>query len=398
MTSLAPDKAVAVLAALLSAAIFTAVLSGQTTGPTAAGDKSATAPADDADSIMEATPKQLPPGYQSRFDARRNIVYISALDVKTLGLVMRLLGKYCDAQQDLLFSQPLRHNVTVILPTLRDYRRMIPEAKAHGFYDRGTRKLVSISLSNVLVHEFTHALHHNDQVLAGQEHPIWIVEGLAMLFQSSHLKDGNLEVLLDAGLAELQAAIKQGQAYSLADLCSMKRSAFMRHADLCYSQSRYLMLWLYRHDKLRQFYQTYKADYASDPTGRDALEKTMSKTLEQIEADWKRWTLALEAPWQPAFKRRGHLGIRMKQTPEGVLVTALGRYLSSSRTSMLRVGDVIITLGGSSIRTPQQLTAAVRSCKPGQIVSIEVIRDGRTTLIQQLLGQGPPNRRSDQPP
>jgi len=46
-------------------------------------------------------------------------------------------------------------------------------------------------MGSILTHEFTHALHFADQEGRGQEHPIWIAEGLATLFESSKLLGGH---------------------------------------------------------------------------------------------------------------------------------------------------------------------------------------------------------------
>ncbi len=237
----------------------------------------------EAAAIIKTTLGRLGEGYKAEVDARRHIVYVSAVDAKAFSRVMRLLAAHYDAQQQLLFTEPVRRNVTVILPTLQDYRKLVPNAKVHGIYSKRNRMLVSISFSNVLIHEFIHALHHNDQISMNQEHPTWIVEGLAMLFQGSRVKNGKLEILTHAGLSVIQEALKKEKAHSLAHLCAMTPRAFMRDARLCYSQARYVMLYLHRLGKLRRFYETYKFSYAVDRTGIKALVDTLGKPLEEIE-------------------------------------------------------------------------------------------------------------------
>ncbi len=357
--------------------------------------KPATAPARkknlnaEAVSIAKAAQNQFGEGYITRIDAKRHIVYISAVDKKAMIHVARSISLCHDVQRKILFPEPLRWNVTVVLPTLKDYRKLVKNPKVNGLYHRKKRTLVSISFSGVLVHEFIHALHHNDQAIAGQNHPIWITEGLATLFQNSRINDGKVEVITDAGLLAAQKAIKQKKAYKLAELCSMKQRAFVKDAETCYPQVRYVMLYLYRLGKLRQFYKTYKADYKSDPTGVKTLEELFGKPLAKIDSDWKKWVLAQKPPWQPAHRQRAHLGVRMKQTPVGVKVIGLVRNSAAARAGLLKVGDVIISLAGNPVRTPNSLTAAVRSCRPGQTIEIEVIRKGRTTILKHILGLAP---------
>ena len=137
----------------------------------------------EANTLAASYQRKFGEGYTTRIDNRRHLVYVSALDENALGHVVRLLGAYADAQQRLLFPDALQWNVAVVLPTLSDYRRGGPPDDTSGYYNPATRTLTSISMSNVLIHEFTHALHHADQVRAGQRHPVWISEGLATLFQ-----------------------------------------------------------------------------------------------------------------------------------------------------------------------------------------------------------------------
>ncbi len=384
---------------LLKAVILIASLSAVAVRPLAGLPKETTTAATtqkknlnaEAEKLVKKWTDRLGEGYITRVDSRRHLVYVSAVDKKALTRVTRLLGAYHDAQRKMLFPKPLQWNVTVILPTLKDYRKLVPNIKAYGIYSPKNRTLVSISFSSVLVHEFTHALHHNDQVAANQKHPIWIVEGLATLFQSAsfNLKKGEWKIPIDTGLNGVQKALKEKKAHSLHKLCSMKPKAFMQDAELCYRQVRYVMLYLHRQGKLQQFYKTYKAGYASDQTGVKALEETLGKPLKKIETDWKKWVLAQKPPWRPARKHRAHLGVRMKQTPAGVKIIGFVRNSSAKRAELLKVGDIIISLAGQTVRTPNALTAAVRSCKPGQIVEIEVIRKGRTTVIKHLLGLMP---------
>ncbi len=345
----------------------------------------------DAEKLAKTWTDRLGEGYATRTDSRRHIVYVSAVDKKALTHVTRLLGDYYDAQRKMLFPKPLRWNVTVILPTLKDYRRLVPTVKAHGIYNHRNRTLISISFSGVLVHEFTHALHHNDQAAANQKHPIWITEGLATLFQSASFdsKKGEWKIPVDTGLEVVQKALKKKKAHSLHKLCSMKRKAFMQDAELCYRQVRYVMLYLHRLGKLREFYKTYKAGYATDPTGLEALGETLGKPLKKIESDWKKWVLAQKPPWRPTREHQAHLGVRMKQISTGVKIIGFVRNSSAKRAGLLKTGDIIISLADQTVRTPNALTAAVQSCKAGQTIEIEIVRNGRTIVIKHLLGVMP---------
>jgi S1-C subfamily serine protease len=59
---------------------------------------------------------------------------------------------------------------------------------------------------------------------------------------------------------------------------------------------------------------------------------------------------------------------------------------AAQSSGRLRIGDVITAIAGRDTPTPAALTEVVRSLLPGEIVDIVVIRDGRATVIHQLLG------------
>ena len=343
----------------------------------------------EARTLAETWARRLGQGYTTRIDSHRHVVYVSAVDPKAFAHVVRLLGSVHDAHLKFLFARPLDRNVTVILPTVKDYRKLVPLAKAHGVYDTRTRTLASISFSSVLVHEFIHALHHNDQRAAGQKHPIWITEGLAMLFQASRLKGARLDVLDGGGVDELQAAIRAGKARSLGQMCRLSPKAFMAEAELSYRQSHHVMLYLHRRGKLRTFYEAYKSGYRRDATGAEALAKTLGLPLAQVDAAWRKWVLARPGAWRPAHKQQAHLGIRMGKSDHGVEVTGYLRNSTAHLADLLKPGDVIISLAGRPVRSARDLADAVQVCQPGQIVDIEIIRSGRTVIVKHRLGLAP---------
>lgn len=378
-----------VLAGLVLAA---AALSADTKTPKPPGAADARKPAalaEQAGALARQHLRELGKGYIARIDARRHIVYVSAVDKGSFQYVTGLLAAHADAQRKLLFVHPLQWNVTVVLPTLSHYRKRKAPPKALGYYHGPSRTLYSISFSDVLVHEFIHALHHNDMALARQRHPIWLTEGLATLFQRSRIRKGKLEILDSPGLRELQEAVKGNKAPSLARLTAMGHKQFRAEAEVCYRQVRYLMMYLHRQGKLKAYYEAFKADYAGDRTGAKTLAKLLGKQLDEIDADWRKWVLGLKPPWRPGYKLKAHLGIRMMPTPEGVRVTGFIRRTTSATRGLLRKDDVIISVAGQPTPTPRKLTAAVQSCRPGNIVDIEVIRSGRTIAIKHLLGLMP---------
>ena len=57
----------------------------------------------------------------------------------------------------------------------------------------------------------------------------------------------------------------------LEKLLKMNQKEFIQRATLAYGQSSSVLLYLYEKGLLKKFYDTYKAGYDMDPTGRQAL-------------------------------------------------------------------------------------------------------------------------------
>jgi hypothetical protein len=344
----------------------------------------------EAKSLAEAALGHYGQGYTTRIDNQRHIVYVSAVDQKTLDHVVALLGSYADQERRALFPEPLLWNMTVVLPTLADYRKSVTQTKVSGYYRQATRTLESISLSDALIHEFTHGLHHSDQASAGQRHPTWVSEGLACLFQRSAIRGGRLEFLPGRDMVVAQQAAGNRKAHSFRQLFAMDHEAFMVDAELCYAEAHYVWFYLYRQGKLREFYDDYKAGYAADPTGVATLAKTLGRSLEEVESDWREWLLRQEPPWTPAHPAKPVLGVRMEAAEAGVLVTGFVPGSVAARAGQIKVGDVVISVAGQSTPTPKDLAAAVQVCQPGETVDVEVIRGDQVMSVKQLLSLMPP--------
>lgn len=350
----------------------------------------ATAPASgpaieqEAKALAAALGNRFGSAYGTQIDDRRHLVYVSALDKRTSQHVMSVLAAYYDAQRQLLFQPKRQWNVVIILPTLADFRRLAPDSKVLGFYRQSTRTLLSATLSNVLIHEFTHAMHHQDQASVNQRHAIWVAEGLATLYQQSRAKGTKVEILTGSGLMSIKKTIEDDNAPSLAELLKMDQEAFMKRPEVSYLQAWSVMLYLYRQGKLKSFYQAYKDSFAEDPTGRVAMERAGDK-LEDIEANWRKWVVSQQV-WRAGVSPKAHLGIQMQADEGGVRVTGLLPGSMAQSSGRLEVGDVITAIAGRDTPTPAALRKVMQSLMPGETVDIVVIRDGRTTVVHQLLG------------
>ncbi len=73
---------------------------------------------------------------------------------------------------------------------------------------------------------------------------------------------------------------------------------------------------------------------------------------------------------------------------EGALVQAVAEGSPAARAG-LRPGDVIVELGGESIRTVENVYAAIRKRDPGDAVELTVVRGGDRRQVDVTLGRLP---------
>ena len=357
------------------------LLIGHVLSASAAGRKS-------PESIAARQIEQLGSQYKAVIDRTRRIIYISALDKHHLQRTSAKLAHYCDAQiKTLLINRP-KFYLTIILPTIKDYRKMKPGPNVMGFYQSATRTLTSIDRGRVLLHEFTHALHHADQIQARQIHPIWVWEGLATLFESAPITSSGLEPKLDARLGYLQRAIRTNSSLPFRKLFSLDVKDFSRDANLAYSQSRYVMLYLYRQKALRIWYEDYKRTFAADKTGQAAMERALARPLYQIEREWKKWVLSLKNPSAATLwrSRQGRLGVKVVKGRGGVKVVGFLPNSPAVLAHRIKKGDIIEKYNGRIVRSPAHFAAAVRATGALKTVTIQLIRNGIHITIFHPLG------------
>lgn len=89
---------------------------------------------------------------------------------------------------------------------------------------------------------------------------------------------------------------------------------------------------------------------------------------------------ALPKPW---------LGVALAPSRDGVSVgTAMEG--SPAQQAGLRAGDRIAAIGGQSVRTPEQVIAAVNARQPGDTLEVTVEREGEPQQLTVTLGEAPP--------
>ncbi|MGV7222580.1 MAG: trypsin-like peptidase domain-containing protein [Nitrospinales bacterium] len=96
--------------------------------------------------------------------------------------------------------------------------------------------------------------------------------------------------------------------------------------------------------------------------------------------------------------KRGWLGVGIDFVPDdvalkskieqgtGVLVNSVFEGQPASEVGVL-VGDIILKIGGSKVNSPSSMIRLIGSITPGQIVQIDILRDGERKLFDLQLGK-----------
>ncbi|MCO5171898.1 MAG: PDZ domain-containing protein [Planctomycetes bacterium] len=326
--------------------------------------------------------------YQVFVDEQRNIIYVHTKTAERLAVARQQLDEYARVQWRDLFRNQLRQPLHIVLLTREDNNAMLDRGVG-GYFNPGTNVLVcgdlpgmTLNRSNVVVHEFTHALHFADQAARGQPHPIWLVEGLASLFESATLVDDRLVPRHSARLSTVQAAARRGQTVPWRRIMQMSQSSFMQDAGLAYAQARYMLFYMWEHGLLKRFYDEYTqaSSFQGDRTALESFEVAFGRPLDEVERDWRAWVLRQQEPPIP------FIGVRTEKAEDGCRVEVVVAG-SGAEKAGLRVGDVLTAAGGTPLRDPDDVLEVLSAHDVGDVVEFEVVRGGEPLSVKVTLGE-----------
>ena len=166
----------------------------------------------------------------------------------------------------------------------------------YGFYSKAEEGLfMNIGTGGgTLVHEIVHPYVEADFPNA----PPWLNEGLGSLFEQSASRDGHIIGLTNWRLGGLKRAIAEDRVPTFKALTHLDTSAFYGDdTGVNYAASRYLLFYLQEHDKLRDFYTTFRANRAKDPSGYQTLVAALGeKDMSAFEQRWRAYVGKLSFP------------------------------------------------------------------------------------------------------
>ena len=316
-----------------------------------------------------------------------------------LEVMKEKLVKYAKAQWKSLFDNKPDYFITIIVPSQKKFRELIPNRAIGGFYSPMERTLLASELGFTLTHEFTHALHFADlDKRGGMFHQPWFTEGIATCFENSYLKDGVPTPIHNERLYVLQIALGivthptyKPKMLKLSTMMKINHNQFMQVAGMAYSQARYFTYWMWEQGKLKEYYDLYCKTFARDRSGITAATILFKKSIDEIEKDWLKWVKAL-----PEYKgftgaNRPFIGIRMQEVLGGIeIIEAIAEYPAAK--AGLEKGDIITHLDGERILSISDLINFLMVHKIGDVVKITVTRGKEKKTVSLKLVERPKDK------
>jgi hypothetical protein len=340
----------------------------------------------EADRAVASLRRQFGDKYLFDVDAETKLIFAANTDAETLADVKKWLTMQAKSQWAQLFEHKPDQYVAIVLPSLLDYGKMIKMPGVEGIYMHSARMLIAKRLGQVMTHEFTHALHAGDLDPLGQEHPIWIVEGLASLFEAGQFEGEKLVPRDNYRLEYLQIAFRTKRLIPLEKLLTWKQSQFVANANLGYGEASSVMLYLYESNLLRKFYDTYKINFDKDPSGKATLEQVSGKPLKDFEHDWQIWMSKRKSPTMNVGPEGAFIGVQFAQENDGLKIEQVVTK-GPADSAGIKAGDVIVGLNDLDVRDQRTLMPMLKEFKPGDGVVFKLRRGEEYLQLPLKLGR-----------
>jgi hypothetical protein len=341
----------------------------------------------DADRAVALLRRQFGDKYLFDLDPETKLIFAANTDAQTLADVKKWLTLQAKSQWAQLFDHKPDQYVAIVLPSLADFRKIITRPGVEGIYMHGARMLIARRLGQVMTHEFTHALHAGDLDPLGQEHPIWIVEGIASLFEAAQFEGDKLVPKDNYRLWHLRLAYRTHRLVSLEKLFTWTQTQFVANANIGYGEASSVMLYLYEQNLLRKFYETYKINFDKDPTGKLTLEQVTGKPIKEFERDWQTWMMQRTPPVTDIAVLGPQIGMYFIQANDGLKVDrVIGK--GPADAAGVKAGDVIVGFNELDVRDPNSLTPLLKEFKPGDSVYFKLRRGEDYLTLPLTLGKG----------
>lgn len=342
------------------------------------------------DSIVELK-ERFGPNYLYEIDDDDKLIFATNVDQATLDALKKNLITQARSQWRQIFEHKPDQFITVVVPSDKDYRKIVQVRGVEGFYNPSDRTLIAHGLGFVTTHEFTHAMHFADIEPLGQEHPIWLLEGMAVMFERAEWEgpEGQQELVPrdNFRLFGLQRSVRARRFIPLQRLFNMNHMEFVGgNPMLAYAEAGSVMHYLFDHGQLRKFYDAFKTGYAQDKTGITALEQVTGKPLPVFERDWKSWMLGRTPPVMYTGRNGPFLGAKLGQALDGISVDDVVPAGPAANAGLVK-GDEITGLNGNDVRDLMSFMPQLAEHKVGEEIKLQIHRGTTYVVMPLVLGK-----------
>lgn len=230
------------------------------------------------------------PAYRCEIDEPARISYLTALDETAQKRMRRMLDDLAVHLTRSLFEAMPAHGVLIAIPTEADAARILDDPHIHGRYTHPTRQLIARDAGRSLRHEFVHVLHQGHMDRLGQQHPPWVQEGLASLYEEYRLgPEGTVEFPPNDRDVFATDLLNGGKLLSWPELFSLSSKHLSSEARRAYPQLRSIFRFLASWGKLEAFYRSFVDGFDEEPAAIGALQRTFGQPIDRLESRWRRW-------------------------------------------------------------------------------------------------------------
>ena len=292
-------------------------------------------------------------------DERYRIIYGTSLDRETFDRVKATLDKQIAMQIEAFFGDPPNSYVLLLVPTPTQADAILQSVRIGGYYDHDTRRLVMRDVGPALRHEMTHALHHAQMDRLGQDHPMWIQEGLASMFEMYDLDDAGGYVVRDN--TRLNIVLNLRGAASLTPwnkLFADDDRRFVRSRPRAkYAEARAVFQYLAEKGRLEEWYRVYVEEiYVSDRSGAAAFERVFGQPLDATERDYRLWLATKAKVAEEVDEDLPALGLWVADqgANDGVLIVGVNPGGAAKRAGV-RGSEVIVAVDGKPVYVVEEV-------------------------------------------
>lgn len=275
--------------------------------------------------------------------------------------------------------------VMVILPTPGDFVQLIGVGGVGGYYDKDRRRLVAQDIGATLRHEFLHVLHWRHMERLGQQHPYWVMEGLAALLEDIE-DDGEGYRIAPSWRTNIVRRLERlGRLTPWDRLFAMERDAFMKsRARGNYAESRAVLMFLHDRGRLGDWYRNYIGSFEEDPSGMLALERALGVNAGEAWRGYREWIRGLPMVAEAGHPSEAGFGVEFGPgAGDGPVVTGLGPLGGRRKagTERLRLRDVVISIDGRAVRSMDDLYRILGEKEVGDVVMVGIRRGTKSVEV-----------------